>query len=503
VDIAWLRMDRPQNLMMIVGVLVFDERMRFADLKRVITKRMLAYPRFRQRPIQEAGGAYWAEDRDFDLDHHLTRAKLGGARGPAELRALAAELISAPLDSAHPLWQFTFIENYQQGCAIVARFHHCYADGIALIGVMLSLTDEAPVIADKPSPVPPRRKSADRDAANVLGQFFEPMTDAVMSAVKVSGNVFEKYVEMIRNPTQALDYAKVGAAIGVEVAQLATMPDDSHTRYKGKPGVAKRVAWTETLPLEEVKAIGRALGCSVNDVLLSCVAGALGGYLRRRGDATDDVEIRALVPVNLRAPGKEHKLGNRFGLVALVLPLGIVNPVARIHEVHRRMEALKKSYQAALTLGILGLMGLCPKPVQQQILDILASKATAVMTNVPGPQKTLYLAKARLASMMFWVPQSGDIGMGVSILSYNGGVQFGLVTDAGLTPHPEQIIERFGPEFEALVLAMLMEPWDEPRDPAVIQADLERALGAISPLAPKPTRPRARKPKAAAPAPAG
>jgi diacylglycerol O-acyltransferase / wax synthase len=257
--------------------------------------------------------------------------------------------------------------------------------------------------------------------------------------------------------------------------------------------VEKRVAWTAPMPLDEVKAVGRVLGCSVNDVLLASVAGALGSYLRANGDDTSKTEIRALVPVNLRSPGKEQDLGNRFGLVALSLPLGMANPVARVHEVHTRMEALKGSYQAALTLGVLSLLGVCPKPIQTQILDVLASKATAVMTNVPGPQKPLYVAGARLASLMFWVPQSGDIGMGVSILSYNNSVQFGLITDAKLTPNPEEIVARFAPELESLLLTVLMEPWDQKRDPALIESELVAAASSQpikSRVAAKPKRSR-------------
>jgi WS/DGAT/MGAT family acyltransferase len=271
------------------------------------------------------------------------------------------------------------------------------------------------------------------------------------------------------------------------------MPDDSKTRFKGKPGAVKRVAWSEPLPLPEIKAVGKVLGCSVNDILLSSVAGALRSHLLDCGDPVEGVEIRALVPVNLRPAGQEHRLGNRFGLVALVLPVGIENPLARLYEVRRRMEELKGSYQAALTLGLLGLVGMCPRVVQQQILDLLAAKATAVMTNVPGPQQPRYLAGARLRQMMFWVPQSGDIGMGVSILSYDGKVQFGLVADRRLVPQPQQIVERFRPEFEKLLYTVLMEPWDRRRDPHEVETDLAvpkatkkaggKATGAAAPKA--------------------
>jgi hypothetical protein len=145
------------------------------------------------------------------------------------------------------------------------------------------------------------------------------------------------------------------------------------------------------------------------------------------------------------------------------------------------MEALKQSTLAPLSLGLLAFAGLVPALVQQELLDYLANKATAVMTNLPGPQQPLYLAGAPVEQLMFWVPQSGNIAMGVSILSYNGGVQFGLLTDAALTPDPNRIVQRFAPEFERLLLALLMEPWDGLRDPGVVERELTaeaHALGA-------------------------
>jgi hypothetical protein len=136
------------------------------------------------------------------------------------------------------------------------------------------------------------------------------------------------------------------------------------------------------------------------------------------------------------------------------------------------MEALKQSYQPVIAFALLGLAGFLPRAAQQEMLDLLANKATAVMTNVPGPQAPLYLGGARLGQIMFWVPQSGDIGMGVSILSYNGGVQFGLITDAARVPDPEEVIAGFRPEFERLLLTVMMEPWDAPREPAIVEREL-------------------------------
>jgi WS/DGAT/MGAT family acyltransferase len=271
------------------------------------------------------------------------------------------------------------------------------------------------------------------------------------------------------DPNKAMEYAKLGTGIATEVGKLAMMPNDSTTRFKGKPGTQKCVAWSEPISLPEVKAVGKILGCSINDLLLASAAGALRAYLAEKGDCVEDIEVRALVPVNLRRPGDEQQLGNRFGLVALELPVGVANPLARLYETHDRMEALKGSLQAMLTLSVLGAVGMAPKFVQQQILDLLANKATAVMTNVPGPQKPRWFAGSQLKQQMFWVPQSGNIGMGVSILSYDDKVQFGLITDRARVPDPELIVSRFAAEFDKLLWLVLMEPWERLSDPAAVE----------------------------------
>ena len=235
------------------------------------------------------------------------------------------------------------------------------------------------------------------------------------------------------------------------------MKSDSATRFKGKPTGSKRVAWCEPLKLPEVKAVSRALGCSINDMLLSCVAGAMRRYLADKGDRTEGVEVRALAPIDLREPG-DLSLGNRFGILAVLLPVGIEHPLERLMTVRQRMLDLKTSYEPATTLGLFAALGYLPKIVQDQLLDLLASRATAVMTNVPGPTEPLTVAGSRLKQSLFWVPQTGDIGMGVSILSYAGQVQFGLITDAALTPDPEAVVSRFSEEFEKYLYYVLLDP---------------------------------------------
>ena len=167
-----------------------------------------------------------------------------------------------------------------------------------------------------------------------------------------------------------------------------------------------------------------------------------------------------MVPVNLRPLDEAWQLGNRFGLAPLVLPIGIESPVERVFAVRARMSELKSSAQPQLAFAILAVAGQMVQPVQDAILGVFAKKATAVMTNVPGPAKPLKFCGATLEQTMFWVPASGEIGVGVSVLSYAGGVQFGVVTDEALCPQPQAIVDLFASEFETLLLATLMLPWD-------------------------------------------
>jgi len=475
IDTAWLRMDRPSNLMMICGVLTFRTPIRMARLRTVIEKRFLRFPRFRQRPVEALGAAYWEGSGKVDLDYHLPRVSLPGRAGKRELEALVSRLAATDLDPAHPRWQFHLVDNYDGGCALVMRIHHCYADGIALVQVMLSMTDSAPGGPPAMPPPPPSRKRA-AASDEPLAALTAPLANALQTALGIGRTLLDKGAEIWMDPVKALSLAEQGGAFTAEIAKLALMSQDSPTRFKGAPGVAKRVAWAEPIRLDEVKAVGRALGASINDVLLSCVAGALREYLVGTGDATDGVMMRALVPVNLRSMEKAYKLGNQFGVVFLELPIGIENPVERLYAVRANMRSLKGSFQPVLTLGLLAAAGAGPKLLQEQLITVLARNATAVMTNVPGPQAPLYLAGGRIERFMFWVPQSGNIGMGVSILSYDGHVQFGLITDRGFCPDPEKIIARFAPEFEKLVLTTLLCPWtgDGDLDPSLAAAAIRR-----------------------------
>lgn len=471
VDTAWLRMCRPTNPMMITGVLMFDEPMTLEKLKQVVRKRFLAYPRFRQKAVDGPAGAAWVDDAQFDFDWHVRLSALPGRSDPrSEKRALerfVSQMASTPLDRSKPLWQFHLVERYRGGSALVARIHHSYADGIALVQVLLSLTDTT----RKPE------KNSELRAAWLKKDGVEVVrrVGAIDRYVQLGGKMLGKGMEMYRDPTLATMLAKEGGEIGRELLTALALPDDPPTLLRGPLGVSKRVAWAEPLDLDEVKAVGRACDCTVNDVLMATAAGALRAYLIERGEDVDGVTLRATVPVNLRPLEHAKKLGNHFGLVFLDLPVGEPNPVRRLERVAESMNQLKNSRQAIVAYGLLAALGMAPAALQGVALELFSRKATAVATNVPGPQQPLYMGGSRVREMMFWVPQTGSIGLGVSILSYNGRVHFGLIGDARLVPDPDAVMRRFGPEFEKLLYLSLMGNWEHALDAASADALLPAA----------------------------
>jgi diacylglycerol O-acyltransferase len=322
-----------------------------------------------------------------------------------------------------------------------------------MIGVLLSLTDGHPAHR-QPKPAEPE------STHSLLSGLIAPVLGTVESGLRLSADVLRGSLEAVSTPSEVL---REGTGIAAELAYLLLMPNDSPTRFKGVPSGSKCIAWSDPIALPEVKAVSSTLGCTINDMLLAAVAGALHGYLADKGDATRGVEVRALVPVDLRSPG-ERTLGNRFGIVAVELPVGLENPLARVQEIHRRMEKLKSSYEPPVTLGLIEALGYAPQVVQDRVFDLLVSRATAVMTNVPGPQTPLFMAGSEIKQVLFWVPQTGNIGMGVSILSFNGRVQFGLITDRAIVPDPKAIVARFRPQFEQLLYFVLLEAGDEPEE---------------------------------------
>jgi diacylglycerol O-acyltransferase / wax synthase len=438
VDHAWLRMDEPSNLMIINGVLVMDEPVAFDRLKERLGHRLLAIPRFRQRIAHFQGAPYWEEDPELDLDRHVLRAELPAPGDEDALRDAVSELMSQPFDPRRPLWSFHLLAGYKgDGCVLIGRLHHCIGDGMALLLVLLSLTDTPGAAEALDSPITDLFRDAPGGyaAARALAERWMPDGIRLMEASAAGFRA---------NPV-----VTGAASIGALIRLIVRFPDPP-TAFKGPLGIPKRVAWSEPVTVAEVKEIGAALEGTVNDVLLSAMTGGLRRYLEAKGKRADGLDFRAAMPVNLRSLDDMASLGNQFGLIFLSLPVGIADPVERLAELHRRSGALKRSAEPVVVYGILKLLGMVPAAVQRLVVGIFAAKTTAVMTNVPGPREELSLAGRPIREIFFWVPQSGRVGLGISIFSYAGHVRLGLASDTGLVPDPERIIQGFHQELAEL-----------------------------------------------------
>ncbi len=458
-DNFWLCMDEPVNLMVITGFWEFAEPLDYNRLYATVEARLASFPRFRQkvvRPKTGIGLPKWVNDRHYDLASHLHRVALPAPGDKTELSAMISNLMTRPLDSGKPLWDIHLIENYKTGCALFFRLHHCIADGIALMHVLHSTADTIP---DAPWPKPPAAQK-ERRYPRTSDFSFNTMISTAKSVIQKGSDISKRVlteVEKASGNTASLKcLLKTAANLPTDVAGVLSkhtiMNSDPNTAFKGKLAVAKQVTWTDPIDLERIKKLGKAISsATLNDILIATVTGSMRRYLKTRNTPINELDLQVTVPVNVRKPGTEFELGNKFSLVFLKLPVYLEDPILRLKEVKRRMDKLKVSADPYVNFGLLSAIGFLPAAGAQKAAQFFGNKASGVLTNVPGPKKPLYFAGKEISNIMFWVPRSGKVGLGISILSYNGKVTIGIASDKGLMPDPETFLEGFEDEFNYLV----------------------------------------------------
>lgn len=464
-DALWLTMDRPNNLMVIDGVMLLREAPDWAAVRATINERVLdRFWVFRSRARRSGDTWEWEDDPDFDLDRHLRRDQLPEPGGLTQLQEYVAELRSRPLSRDQPLWEVTVLDGVTladgtKGAAVVSRFHHAMADGVRLTQVMLSLCDTSdPHVSasvgrrtDAGGPLTVAAKATTTvndmlsDTARVVSRGVEALTQDPRGALESGWRLAS---DLLRNPGHLVDAFD---ALGVDnplanttgsVAKLALRGGTVRTIWTGTPGIRKTVAWSTPCALDPIKDIGRAYGASVNDVLLTAIAGGMRSYLAAR-EIDDVAEVEWMVPVNL-VPIEDNlpdDLGNYFALVMAVLPLHPTDPVERLKAVTARMARIKRSAEPLLTFGVQRGVSTAPRPVSMALTDFFANKAVGVLTNVPGPRAPMSFAGAAVQQIVGFAPSSGDQPMTCTIFSYAGSVTIGFATDAALLPDPRQLVD--------------------------------------------------------------
>lgn len=407
-DSAWLRMEGPGNPMTSVAVAVTGRPVDPAKLKVLIEDRLLDHLRFRQRVLESRlplRGARWQEVEDFDLADHLFRVELPDPGVAGSLERLVGELAGEPLDLERPLWRIDLVEGVGGGSAIVARAHHCLGDGTALLRVFLGLVDPAPA----------------------LDEDFGRLVDAsdIRSAAVASG--WE---------------AKM-------LARLITLRSDPVTPLKGNLGREKAVAWSGGRSLEDTRRIAGRAGVTVDALLAGAASGALRRHLLRQGVDPKGLTLRALVPVDLRLP-EESGLGNLLGLVLLDLPVGVDSPSGRLERVAERLAVIRERPESIVTFGLPETADSAMAEVEVRAVRHLASKATLMLMARPGPARRVRLCGRVVREMAYWLPQTGALGLGISISSYAGRLGIAVASDRGLVPEPAALIEAFEASLSAL-----------------------------------------------------
>lgn len=447
-DTTLLHLDHPTHPMMVTGVLAFADPVDWSAVRPALLERLLRkFPKFGQRIDEPGSGvipltAGW-RTVELDEEAHVTVHQLREPGTDAALADLVGQLMGTPLEMDRPPWHLHLVDGYDSGSgpgsAIVARLHHSIADGIALAEVLLACTDEA-VAEDS-------RNAGARTSGSGPADLLRRAVDR--------GRRFGS--DLLRDPVSTLTPPDV-LGLGTTLARLVALPADPPSVFRGPLQTAKRAAWSPPVPLADVKSLARVAGATVNDVLLAVTAGALRRYVIDHGDDAED--LRAALPVNLRlgVGPVPRDLGNQFGLVVVPLPIGTEDPVERVHAVRTVMTELKGGQQALLTYGLLQALGTFPAVVAQQAIDLLGRKCTLIMSNVPGPREQVRLAGFPITTLHFWVPQTGGVGLGLSILSYAGFVTLGVVSDAELIPDVDKISGWLVDELAELRAALTLPP---------------------------------------------
>jgi WS/DGAT/MGAT family acyltransferase len=432
--------------------------------------RLHLLPRFRQRIASVPlglGRPRWTDDTKFRLSYHLRHTALPAPGGVEQLATLFARILEQPLDRARPLWELWLVEGLEGGrFAVLHKFHHTLVDGIASVSVMQTLFDAERDPQGQPEPrtwAPQRGPSRARLIAGAAAERAAPP------------ELIDSLGTLVRQPRKAAErtagaVAGLGTVVGRGALRFAPRGP-----YNRKVGPHRRFAW-QSEALDDFKAVKDALEGSLNDVVLAAVAGALGAHLRGRGEETAGLELQVFVPVALRSSSGEDT-GNEVSGLRVPLPVGMTDPIERFERINAAMQELKDSAEVLAGSTVIELSGFAPPAVGDRLSQLgdVQRYVNLVVTNVPGPSSTLYLLGRELEAVFPLVPLGANLGLGVAIVSYAGGIFFGFTSDPEIVPDVgalpsllhealEELVEAAGVELSAPArgvgdTAAGREPW--------------------------------------------
>ena len=426
-DSAFLHIEDAGAHMHVASVMTFaGEPPPYDELLEGIDSRLHLVPRYRQRLARvpfDQGRPVWVDDPHFNLRYHLRHTGLPAPGGDDELKRLAGRLFSQQLDRGKPLWEIWLVDGLEgDRFAIIGKTHHALVDGVSGVDITTVLFDTAP----DPAPIPPPEHEWTPKPPPTRSQL---LADALLERATDPAEGYRAVRSLVRAPRRVADQLGTNLS-GVSAALNAMLRPAPPSPLNVPIGPHRRYTWFDG-DLSEFKAIKNELGGTVNDVVLAAVTLALGRWLRRHGFPTDGLELRALVPVSVRADIERGALGNRVAAMYAPLPVGLEDPEEAYRRVHEAMAGLKESGQAVGAQVITQLGDFAPPTILSQAARLQTRQRwfNVVVTNIPGPQFPLYVLGRRLERLYPVVPLAPMQGLGIAIMSYDGRLGFGLLGD--------------------------------------------------------------------------
>jgi len=440
-DASFLHLEDATAHMHVAAVLIFDgDPPEQADVADALEQRLHLVPRYRQKlafvPLNQ-GRPVWVDDPHFNLDYHVRKTALPAPGSEEQLRNLAGRVFSQRLDRDKPLWELWVVEGLEGGrFAVLSKTHHALVDGVSGVDVASVLFDTQAEPETPPAPGKRWLAAPSPSRAHLLG-------NALAERVSEPTEIVRGFRAALRAPRRVA-LSAYESLVGVGAMAWAGLNPAPPTIYNQPIGPHRRFNWVR-VSLADVKAIKNELGGTVNDVMLTVVAGALGRHLRRRGVDTDGLVLKTMVPVSVRADLERGALGNRVAAMMAPLPVGESDPVDTLRAISESMSGLKESGQAVGAQRLTELSGFAPPTVMAQASRVMSRQRffNLVVTNVPGPQFPLYLMGREMIDMFPMVPLAPRQALGVAIMSYNGMVNFGLIGDYDVMYDLDEVTDDF------------------------------------------------------------
>jgi diacylglycerol O-acyltransferase / wax synthase len=423
-DASFLHIEGPSNPMHIGGVSIFEgPAPAFERFEEMVAAKLDLVPRYRQKvrfvPLG-VGRPVWVDDPHFNLSYHLRHSALPRPGTEDVLRRTAARIFAQHLDRRKPLWEIWMVEGLSENrWALLSKVHHCMVDGVSATDLMTVMFEDAP-------PADSNRRWAAGPEPNGIELVVRTLQHQATSPAEQLRVVRAA----ARRPRQSL--AKAGDLLRGASSAVGLLRPMGSSSLTGPVG-PHRIWSTAYVHLSDVKAIRAGFGGTVNDVVLTIVSGGLRDLLESRGEPVEGRAVRALVPVSVRQAGERGVYNNRVSGMVAELPVGIVDPVARLQTVRRQMDGLKQSKQAVAGDVLTSLSGFAP-PMLLALGGRLAARSPSLgvqtgVTNVPGPQQPLQTLGRRLLESFPFVPVIGNVRISIAIFSYDGGLYFGVTGD--------------------------------------------------------------------------